>query len=206
MAPTIRIDEEVWQWLKSHAAPLEDTPNSVLRRLAGLDAPSSTSPVVRQAAVADNTPPVRSAAAMRNSFRAAAEVAAKVRGLRVHKWRGGHRRSSSLIELAGDRLSAVLYVKTRADGAGFWGITKNHLDSLQNHDGTWFAVFLIGPTEKGYLLDSNEVLSAVRAGRWSFSDTGDYKIHEGPELRGCRHYNTYAELISAVIESVWRAA
>lgn len=64
MAPTIRIDEEVWQWLKSHAAPLEDTPNSVLRRLAGLDAPSSTSPVVRQAAVADNTPPVRSAAAI----------------------------------------------------------------------------------------------------------------------------------------------
>lgn len=38
MAPTIRIDEEVWQWLKSHAA---------------------------------------------------AEAAAKARGLRVHKWRGG---------------------------------------------------------------------------------------------------------------------
>jgi len=35
MAPTIRIDEEVWQWLKAKARPLEDTPNTVLRRLAG---------------------------------------------------------------------------------------------------------------------------------------------------------------------------
>lgn len=36
MAPTIRIDEEVYSWLKGHARPFEDTPNSVLRRLAGL--------------------------------------------------------------------------------------------------------------------------------------------------------------------------
>ncbi|MFA5316960.1 MAG: hypothetical protein WC369_06035 [Dehalococcoidales bacterium] len=35
--PTIRIDEEVYSWLKSKAVPFDDTPNSVLRRLAGLD-------------------------------------------------------------------------------------------------------------------------------------------------------------------------
>ncbi|HLI18200.1 MAG TPA: winged helix-turn-helix domain-containing protein [Rhodanobacteraceae bacterium] len=35
--PTIRIDDEVWNWLKKHARPLEDTPNTVLRRLAGLE-------------------------------------------------------------------------------------------------------------------------------------------------------------------------
>ncbi len=35
--PTIRIDEEVYSWLKSQAVPFEDTPNSVLRKLAGLD-------------------------------------------------------------------------------------------------------------------------------------------------------------------------
>lgn len=35
--PVITIDDEVWAWLKGHARPLEDTPNSVLRRLAGLD-------------------------------------------------------------------------------------------------------------------------------------------------------------------------
>src|SRR6266581_195117 len=34
--PTIRIDDEVWAWLKNHARPLEDTPNSVLQRIARL--------------------------------------------------------------------------------------------------------------------------------------------------------------------------
>lgn len=42
MMPTIRIDDDVWAWLKSHAQPFEDTPNSVLRRLAGLDQSAGT--------------------------------------------------------------------------------------------------------------------------------------------------------------------
>ncbi len=36
MAPTIRIDDEVYTWLQSQARPFEDTPNSVLRRISGL--------------------------------------------------------------------------------------------------------------------------------------------------------------------------
>jgi hypothetical protein len=35
--PTIRIDDEVYDWLKKLACPFEDTPNSVLRRIAKLD-------------------------------------------------------------------------------------------------------------------------------------------------------------------------
>jgi hypothetical protein len=34
--PTIRIDDDVYSWLKSQAIPFEDNPNSVLRRIAGL--------------------------------------------------------------------------------------------------------------------------------------------------------------------------
>ncbi len=41
MARVIRIDDDVWAWLRKNARPLEDTPNSVLRRLAGLPEPSS---------------------------------------------------------------------------------------------------------------------------------------------------------------------
>ena len=37
MSRVIRIDDEVWAWLQSKAEPLEDTPNTVLRRLANLD-------------------------------------------------------------------------------------------------------------------------------------------------------------------------
>jgi hypothetical protein len=36
MAPTVRVDEEVYEQLKTHAEPFVDTPNSVLRRLLGL--------------------------------------------------------------------------------------------------------------------------------------------------------------------------
>jgi len=35
--PTIRIDDDVYEWLKKLARPFEDTPNSVLRRVAELD-------------------------------------------------------------------------------------------------------------------------------------------------------------------------
>lgn len=35
--PTIRIDDQVYEWLQKQARPFEDTPNSVLRRIARLD-------------------------------------------------------------------------------------------------------------------------------------------------------------------------
>jgi hypothetical protein len=35
MPRTIRIDNDVYRWLQSQATPFEDSPNSVLRRLAG---------------------------------------------------------------------------------------------------------------------------------------------------------------------------
>ena len=35
--PTIRIDDDVYNWLKSLATPFEDNPNSVLRRVAKLE-------------------------------------------------------------------------------------------------------------------------------------------------------------------------
>lgn len=37
MTPTIRIDNDVWTYLKKKAEPFEDTPNSVLRRLLRLE-------------------------------------------------------------------------------------------------------------------------------------------------------------------------
>ncbi|MBN4064932.1 hypothetical protein JYU04_04270 [Dehalococcoides mccartyi] len=40
--PTIRIDEQVYEWLQQQAKPFEDTPNTILRRVAMLDAVVST--------------------------------------------------------------------------------------------------------------------------------------------------------------------
>ena len=39
--PVIRIDEDVYAWLQSQAVPFEDNPNSVLRRLAGMEKPNT---------------------------------------------------------------------------------------------------------------------------------------------------------------------
>jgi hypothetical protein len=41
VSPTIRIDDDVYKWLQAQAVPFEDSPNSVLRRLAGLDRETS---------------------------------------------------------------------------------------------------------------------------------------------------------------------
>lgn len=38
MSPVIRIDDQVYAWLQAKARPFEDTPNSVLRAMAGLGA------------------------------------------------------------------------------------------------------------------------------------------------------------------------
>jgi hypothetical protein len=43
MPRTIRVDDHVYEWLQSQATPFEDTPNSVLRRLARLDGSRKTS-------------------------------------------------------------------------------------------------------------------------------------------------------------------
>jgi hypothetical protein len=36
--PDIQIDQEVYEWLQEQARAFEDTPNSVMRKIAGLDA------------------------------------------------------------------------------------------------------------------------------------------------------------------------
>ncbi|HSQ31458.1 MAG TPA: hypothetical protein VLN49_16495 [Gemmatimonadaceae bacterium] len=47
--PVVRVDDEVWKWLQSQAQPFEDTPNTVLRRVAGLDPPVARSDSARSA-------------------------------------------------------------------------------------------------------------------------------------------------------------
>jgi hypothetical protein len=53
--PVVRVDDDVWKWLQEHARPFEDTPNSVLRRIAGLD--PKTPSAARSGAVPRNPRP-----------------------------------------------------------------------------------------------------------------------------------------------------
>ncbi len=60
--PTIRIDDDVYAWLQNLARPFEDTPNSVLRRIAKLnEVPKmqqniSPNKVITKAATGKKTP------------------------------------------------------------------------------------------------------------------------------------------------------
>lgn len=45
--PTIRIDDEVWGYLKSKATPFEDTPNDVLRRELKISSPQPATVAVK---------------------------------------------------------------------------------------------------------------------------------------------------------------
>lgn len=59
MSPNIEIDDDVYDFLKSNAEPFVDTPNSVLRRMLGIDGDSS-----RSAAVSNPAVPVKPAASI----------------------------------------------------------------------------------------------------------------------------------------------
>jgi len=65
--PTIRIDEEVYSWLQTQARPFEDTPNTVLRRIAKLDTTPSPSPAVRKDVLHSNS--VRGRKTPQHAFR-----------------------------------------------------------------------------------------------------------------------------------------
>lgn len=51
--PTIRVDNDVWNYLKKRAQPFEDTPNTVLRRLLRLE---RRAPKSRRIAAGRRTP------------------------------------------------------------------------------------------------------------------------------------------------------
>jgi hypothetical protein len=203
MAPVIRVDEEVWNWLKANATPFEDTPNSVLRRFAGLESTTSlrARATAREDYAASSDGGDRSGLLdpFLHEFRG--ELSAK--DGRVATWDGGgSRKTANLVEIrtASGRPSLLLYVKTRSEAGGFWGLRKNQLDSLRASGLKWLVALLIGPGQKGYLLSSELVDRAISEHRWSFGQAGDFKVHENREITGSRSFNSWKSLIASVID------
>jgi hypothetical protein len=204
MAPVVRIDDDVWQWLQGLARPFEDTPNTVLRRVAGLGASER----------AAQTTPIRISPSARGNpmlerFRAELNRTARRREAEVLTWAGGNRRSSSVIEYRAPGGAQLLYVRTRSEGEGFWGVRASFLPSFAESRLDWSIVFLVGPDEKGYVLSSSRVTSLVRGNKWSSDAKGNFKVHErsgsasetGSELAGSDSYNSYAALVLGILNS-----
>ena len=99
--------------------------------------------------------------AFRKQFTAAAEK----RDVEVNSWSSGGRRSRNLIELSTAPKVTVLYVKefNTAGHAGFWGLTRNQVNRLEQANVKWFAVLLLRSSAAGYLLTAAEVRRAIGA-------------------------------------------
>ena len=61
---------------------------------------------------------------------------------------------------------------------GWWGLTKNHMDSLERSSVRWFVVLLARSAETGYLLSGGQVARRVHDGTFRLAGDGDYKINE----------------------------
>lgn len=117
MSPNIRIDREVYRFLQDHAEPFSDTPNSVLRRLLGLDAKEVSGESAATSRARSTPPAVKSARSARARKRSRArppvgpllpeeEYVAPV--LSVLLERGGSAPAREVIEAVGEKLEGKL--------------------------------------------------------------------------------------------------
>lgn len=66
MSPQIDIDDDVLDYLKSKAEPFVDTPNTVLRRVLGIDIRSMRKPAALRDGASSARPPARQPAAQKD--------------------------------------------------------------------------------------------------------------------------------------------
>lgn len=194
MAPVVRIDDDVWEWLKSHARPLEDTPNSVLRRVAGLDHKQS----VRR--MTDSAP--QTATAQRNKSKLLDVLLSEFKAADLEVERVD-RRSNLFETRTQDGSKHRWYIKERSDGKGFWGLTPNSLDACRGCGLPWRVVLLIGPDQCGYSLTPEAVEKNLN--HWSTDGADQYKVHERDnELKGAQKFDSYNNLVVSVFADVMK--
>ena len=96
MAPIIRVDEEIYTWLQKQARPFEDTPNSVLRRVAGL----TSEPEIDQTQLKSRHPRIRGQQTRQSKFRP--EI------LKILAYNGGELLRRSALKKIGNKMSERL--------------------------------------------------------------------------------------------------
>jgi hypothetical protein len=97
--------------------------------------------------------------------------------------------------------STVLYVKESNSDPGFWGLTKNQVERLENGVLRWFVVLLTRSATAGYVLDRTEVNSRIADGTFELAGDGDYKINERPDLEGASAFDGIKSLFHRLISN-----
>lgn len=199
MSPVIRIDDQVWSWLKSQAEPFEDTPNSVLRRLAGMAVKKTDNKMT----VDQNDESVQTVTEGRTLVREWVQhfrtMVAEIDGTEG-PWRSGRRLSEHLRKANFGESSVIAYVKGSSEH-GFWGLNINYLKALDECGFKWFVVLLDGSPERSLVLAGAAVNGAVQNGLWGRSGS-DYKVHVGPELNAARRFTTHRDAIALLLQGM----
>ncbi len=127
---TIKIDEEVWQYLKRYAKPLEDDPNSVLRRIL--------------------LPPTRK---VRNIELEKAIRIALGRSLE-NKWGKFYQvgRSQLVFKNSGMRVLCRFSCNIKDESRWFWGVSKKYWANWDQNDSLALVMEQTGQKNYSYLL------------------------------------------------------
>jgi hypothetical protein len=123
------------------------------------------------------------------------------RGLRVHTWTSGGRRSPNLLEITTAPKSTVLYVKAFnvLNKSGFWGLTKNQIERLGTTAPRWFAVLLLRSSVAGYVLTDAQVAKRIADGSFELSGDGDFKVNEGQDIQTADAFKSIEELLGRIL-------
>lgn len=118
----------------------------------------------------------------------------------IGKWAGAGRRSNHLIEIKSNATSTILYVKESNKSPGFWGLTKNQLERIENSQICWFAVLLLRRNDSGYSISSNDVKRMIQNGTFELSRDGDYKVNEKTDLSSNMAFRGVQDLLNRVLK------
>lgn len=133
-----------------------------------------------------------------NIFKDTITSALARKGLTVELWKGTPRRSTNLLEINVRPVSIVLYVKYSGNNPGFWGLTANQLERLNNSKSKWFVVLLARSMSDGYLFTSAEVYRMIFDGIFELSKDGDHKVNETTDCSSGHRFSGMEMLINHI--------
>jgi hypothetical protein len=122
--------------------------------------------------------------------------------MKISQWTGTSRRSNHLLKIEFEPNPVIIYVKESNSASGFWGLTKNQIDRLNNSTLPWFCVLLLRSSISGYILNSNEVNNKINDQSFELSSDGDYKVNEKLDLSANMNFPDIEVLMNIIKSAI----
>ena len=115
------------------------------------------------------------------------------------RWSGAHPTSANILAVGTKPDETLLYVKSRSEPPGFWGLTANRIAELETSGKRWYVILLIGSAQTGYVLLSSLVVARTSTGAWKLAADGDHKVHEDSDLSSFRCHSSFDSIVAACL-------